>query len=313
MHFDTVVVGGGIAGLQAAIQLGRSLRTVLVVDDGEGRSLIARRYRNLLGYPEGTSGRQLRAAGEEQAKRLGVRFLAAKATDLRQNEQGMFLVDVTATETPIEAKTIVLATGISDLFPGIPGLHDCLGETLFICPDCDGYETVNRRTVVIGAGPQAAGLALVLRYFTDRLAVINHTDEPVSPKVAARLEESGIDMVAAAVKRIEHRDGHLRAVHLENGEMLAAERGFVAFPGAVVNTRLLHRFPVEMLPNGHVLVNPRTKETSYRNIWAVGDIVAHSQMVAIAMGDGVQAAVWIHKRLLEEASSPVRIPAMPRA
>jgi thioredoxin reductase len=206
----------------------------------------------------------------------------------------------------VKARTVLLATGITDAIPDLPGLSACLGESVFICPDCDGYESVNRRTAVIGAGASAARLAKALLYYTSQLLVVNHTGSTMSDEALQELRENGISVYQSEVARIEEQNGAIRSVCLRSGESIRVERAFVAFPGAQVNTQLLRRFPVRLLDNGHVLVNPRTKETSCRNIWAVGDIAAHSQMATIAMGDGSQAAVWIHKRLLEQKQkSPV--------
>ncbi len=301
MIYDTVIVGGGIAGLQAAIQLGRSRRQVLVVDDGKGRSTLAKNYRNILGFPEGVSGQYLRMMGTRQAKQVGVEFLPDRAIEIHQDDDGIFRIKTQKGTTAYTGRTLLLATGITDAIPYIPGLGDCLGESVYICPDCDGYEVLSQKTVVIGSGPQAAHLARILKYFTDDLLVINHTNEEIDPEVSNHLQEENIKFIAEKVIRIEQEKGRLQAVHLENGDKLPVEKGFVAFRGAVVNTGLLRSFPLHMLSNGHIVVDGRTKETSYPNIWAVGDVAAHSQMSTIAMGDGAQAAIWIHKRLFELA------------
>lgn len=305
MVYDTIVIGGGIAGLQASIQLGRCLHRVLVIDRMQGRSLIAKKYRNILGYPEGISGLELRQAGELQAKQLGVEFTTGEVISLAEDEREGFTVTLRECGHTYSAKTILLATGISDPFPAIPGLASCLGESVFICPDCDGFETVNRKTAVIGAGPNAADMAEILLYFTDKLIVINHTATPIPEEKWMMLRENGIQVYETPVIRVGEEQGEIDYVHLATGDTLQVEKAFLAFPGAQVHTRLLEPFQAIRLQNGHVMVNPRTKETSYRNIWAVGDIVAHSQQVTIAMGDGSQAAIWMHKRLLQMAGQPL--------
>lgn len=297
MIYDTIIIGGGIAGLQASIQLARCLHQVLVIDSGQGRSLIAKNYRNILGYPDGISGHELRSSGAAQARELGVHFVSGEVIALHEDE--VFSVTLEGNQQRYQAKTILLATGITDPFPSIPGLSACLGESIFICPDCDGFETINRKTAVIGAGPNAADLAEILLYFTRKLIVINHTGTPIPDEKNKRLASEGIPVITAAVTRIAHEQGQVRDMDLSSGESLTVEKAFLAFPGAKVNSHLLEPFQPIRLGNGHLMVNPRTKETSHRNIWAVGDVIAHSQQVTIAMGDGSQAAIWMHKRLLE--------------
>jgi thioredoxin reductase (NADPH) len=300
MNYDTAIIGGGIAGLQTAIQLARSLRRVLVIDDHRGRSVAAKQYRNILGFPEGVSGESLRQAGVKQALQFGAGFIRDQAVSLRQDEQGVFHIGLQTERTrPVTARTVVLATGISDPFPAIPGLEQCLGTTVFICPDCDGYEIVNRRAAVIGKGTHAVAMASALIHFSTDLLVIDHEAKGMEEQDRIRLKEMGVSLVVASVERMEAAIGDLHALLLSTGERLEVSRAFLAFPGARANTQLLQPFSVACNESGHVLVDPRTKETSHRNMWAVGDMVAHSQQVTIAMGDGTQAAIWIHKRLRE--------------
>jgi len=298
MVFDTIIIGGGIAGLQTAIQLSRCLRNVAVVDANHGRSTVAKAYRNILGFPDGVSGKALRDAGRTHALRLGVRFFSDEVSELSEHE-GRFFARLRVSGYRLEGRTVVLAAGISDPFPDIPGLVDCLGKSIFICPDCDGYETVGQAAAVIGAAPQAAKMAVQLRYYTDRLTVINHAGSPLGAQEGETIRSLSIDVINERVERLAHQNGMLTGIVLSGGAMLSVSRAFLAFPGARVNTDLLRPFAVRFNEKGHVLVDPRTKETDHRNIWAVGDVIPHSQQVAIAMGDGAQAAIWIHKRLQE--------------
>jgi len=300
MRYDVVVIGGGIAGLQASIQLARSLRSVLVIDHHCGRSVVAKQYRNLLGFPDGISGEELRHAGRRQAEQFGVQFIRDEAAALEQDASRFFRVQLKHAARTVSGKIIIMATGIRDPFPGIPGLTECLGESVYLCPDCDGYEILGRETAVIGEGPHAVGLARVLARFTRKLFVINHTGAPISVEQRQHLARWNLPVLEAQVVRMEQTNGHLEALTLSNGERLAVARAFLSFPGAKPNTELLKPFPVKQNEHGLLLVDPRTRETSFRNIWAVGDIVAHSQLASIAMGDGSQAAIWINKRLLEE-------------
>jgi thioredoxin reductase len=134
--------------------------------------------------------------------------------------------------------------------------------------------------------------------YTPYITVINHAGVAVEPELLAQYRDP-ITFLDTRVTRFLHEKGQLAALELADGALLEVTRAFLAFPGAQVQTELIRDFPVRLTDKGHVMVHPRTKETDYPNLWAVGDVVNHSQQVAIAMGDGAQAAIWIHKRLRE--------------
>ncbi|MGG1659614.1 NAD(P)/FAD-dependent oxidoreductase [Brevibacillus sp. NRS-1366] len=299
MIYDTVVIGGGIAGMQTAIQLARSLRCVAVVDMPGGRSSVARTYRNILGYPKGVSGDSLRRLGREQAIQYGAIIIEDEVVSLHTDISRAFAVKTKSGAAPLVARTLVMATGICDPFPEIPGILECIGNSIFLCPDCDGYESVGEKTAVIGAGPQAIAMANELSHFTKQLAVINHAGALTEADAINQMKEQGFAFFNQSVQRLFHESGKLQGVELSSGEQVNMTRAFLAFPGAEVQTGLLEGFDVYLNEKGHVRTNPRTKETDHPNIWAVGDINEHSQQVAIAMGDGAQAAIWIQKRLRE--------------
>lgn len=306
MTYDTIIVGGGIGGLQTAIQLARSLRRVAVVDVPGGRSTVAKAYRNLLGFQDGISGEALRKLGKEQAAKYGVIFIEDEVTQLEGQAEHRFFVHTKNGRTPLQGRTLVLATGIRDPFPIIPGIQACLGTSIFLCPDCDGYETVDQHTAVIGALPQAVEMADELSFYTPHIFIINHAASPVDPEIRTEMVSKGYTFLDGTVGECIHLEGRLRGLILTSGDRLDATRAFLAFPGAKVQTGLLEPFSVRLNEKGHVLTNPRTKETDYPNLWAVGDIVEHSQQVASAMGDGAQAAIWIQKRLREQDLSERR-------
>ena len=298
MLYDSIIVGGGIAGLQAAIQLGRYEHEVLVIDAGYGRSTLCRSYHNLLGWPDGVSGEKLRQLGTIHAKKLGVNFYQDKVVDAQKSEEG-FVVRTAKSDRSFRARTLLLATGLLDRFPELPGLIPCLGRSIYVCPDCDGYEVKDRRTVVIGSGDSGASMAKLLTYWTDRIVYINHEQKPVHPKRQQFLDSNGVESIAVPIRSIVEKDGHLQAVILEDGRKIEAERGFISFGGNHVYSELAHRLGAERMENGHVITDPRTKMTSVPNVWVAGDLAVHSEQVTIAMGEGTQAAIWMHKQLMK--------------
>lgn len=291
--YDCLIVGGGIAGLQAAIQLGRYQYKVLVIDNNYGRSTLCRSYHNVLGWPDGVSGEQLRSIGKEQAEKVKVEFKLGKIVKVTKSEQGFTLEGEDGDS--YKGKRLLLATGILDRIPDIPNLKGCLGTSVYVCPDCDGYEVKDKRTIVLGAGDTGANMAVTLTHWTDKLVYINHEQEKLDKKLHEQLIANHIEYVEKPIKEVHVKDGKFKGVTLENGTKYKGEKAFVAFGGNKINGELANQLGVECLENNHVVVDPRTKMTNVLNVWAAGDLVAHSEQVSIAMGDGAQAAIWIHK------------------
>jgi len=297
MQADALIVGGGIAGLQAAIQLGRYRHRVAVVDRGYGRSTLCRRYNNVLGWPDGVSGMELREKGRKQAESFGVVWIDDEITGLAKTEDGFTAF---GRRGAYAGRVMLLATGVIDRFPDVPGLKACLGTSVYVCPDCDGYETSGRKTVVLGSGNSGARMALELLYWTDDITYVNHGGKPIDPSLAERLAEHRVDVVNGTLEAVEHDEGRFRTARLAEGGAVAGERAFIAFGGNEVNTALAASVGAERLENRHIVTDPRTKMTTVPGLWAAGDVGVHSEQLTVAMGEGALAAVWMHKELLRQ-------------
>lgn len=295
---DCIIIGGGIAGLQAAIQLGRYNHDVLIIDAEDGRSTICKSYHNILGYPDGISGSELRNLGRRQAEDLGVEFLKSTVTSLKK-EEGYFTA---ATEKGLfQSRKILLATGVMDNIPPFAELYPCLGISVYLCPDCDGYEVKNKKTIVIGNGNVGGNMALTLLYWTSDITYINHGGEAIDEKLGRQLSDSGISVFTERIDRVLADDFQIKGYVLENGNRLETSHSFIAFGGNKVKSDLAVPLGVDIMENNHIIVDPRTKMTNIDGVWAAGDVVAHSEQVTIAMGEGSQAAIWIHKALLKDS------------
>lgn len=298
MVYDCVIIGGGIAGLQCSIQLGRYMRKVLVIDSGDGRSTLCRSYHNILGYPNGVSGEELRTIGQKQAKQYGVEFLLEKVEKVEK--QGEEFLVFTHNGKKVKAKKLLFSTGVMDRIPPIPELYPCLGKSVYICPDCDGYEIKDQECIVIGSGNTGANAALTLSYWSKNLVFVNHEKKAVEQNLLDQLKKKKIAYHEQQIKQVLVEGDQFQGVILEDETQLSALHGFVAFGNNEVRSELASQLGVERLENKHILVDSRSKMTSIKNVWAAGDVVAHSEQVTIAMGDGLQAAIWIQKSLMEE-------------
>ncbi|WP_138751257.1 NAD(P)/FAD-dependent oxidoreductase [Paenibacillus sinopodophylli] len=295
MQFDCVIVGGGIAGLQAAIQLGRYGYQIAVIDAGEGRSTLCKSYHNLIGFPDGVSGAELLASGKEQAKRLGVTFIKGWVTDAARIDNNWSIT--IANDRQLQGRTMLLATGVKDRIPNFPMLIPCMGISVFVCPDCDGYEIMNKPALVIGAGNAGARMALTLTHWTGDIIYVNHDGTSIEPHVRAELEAKEISCIQLPISEILAAGEQFKGIILDDGSVINRSHCFVAFGGNEVRSSLARQLGADLTENNHIKVDPRTKLTSVNHLWAAGDVTAHSEMVTIAMGDGSQAAVWIHKSL----------------
>lgn len=295
---DCIVVGGGIAGLQAAIQLGRYCHNVLVIDSNYGRSNLCHAYHNILGWPDGVSGLILRETGKSQAEQLDVQFIEEEVVEI-EKQGGQFILYSKASK-PFYGKRVLIATGVMDRLPPFPNLYPCLGISVYVCPDCDGYEVKNKRALVLGSGNVGANMALTLTYWTDELIYINHEKKAIDANILQQLKDKKIELYQEEIKEIIADGSAIQGVYLENGKKIAANRAFVAFGGNAVHSSIAEKLGVELHKNKHILVDPRTKMTNIEHVWAAGDVVAHSEQVTIAMGEGLQAAIWIHKSLLKD-------------
>jgi thioredoxin reductase (NADPH) len=298
MH-DVIIIGGGIAGVQAAIQFGRYKRDVLLLDkQNDGRSHWCKSYHNLIGWPDGVSGNHLLELGRKQIDSYGgIRVEQQEAVEVEKWKHG-FTVK-TADGQSHDTALLLFATGITDRIP-VEDLYPLLGIDVYVCPDCDGYEISGKRTVVAGTGEAGAGLAVMLTYWSDDVIFINHEKEPVSEETFEKLKLHSIEYYEQPIEEVVlDESGGLEGFRLTDGEKLWAEKAFVAFGKNRVNSNLAASLGVELHKNNHIENNPRTKETNVEGVWAAGDVTVHSEQVSIAMGDGMQAAIWMQKRLLK--------------
>ncbi|MBW7459582.1 FAD-dependent oxidoreductase, partial [Paenibacillus sepulcri] len=143
-----------------------------------------------------------------------------------------------------------------------------------------------------------ASMALVLRYWTEEIIYINHERQELDAGMHEQLKQKGIAYMEEAVAAVDHTDGKMAGVRLSDGACIEADCGFIAFGRNKVQSDLAEQLGVKLMDNRHIIVDARTKMTSVSHVWAAGDVTVHSEQAAIAMGDGAQAAIWIHKSLI---------------
>ena len=303
---DVVIVGGGPAGLSAAIALGRSRRTVTVIDAGEPRNAPAAHAHNVFSR-DGASPRELIADARTQAQGYGVRLLDDSAVHVECDGDGLFAVETAAGSTA-RGRRLLLASGLRDVLPDIPGLAAHWGDSVVHCPYCHGWEVRERAIVVIGTTPRSAHQALIFSRLSDDVVFVRH-DTPADAEADADLAALGVRIVDGRAARVlDDASGALRAVVLDDGSELPA--GAVAIgPSFEARTELYEQLggtPAVVAGMGVVIPADAVGRTPVDGVWAVGNASDATAMVGASAAAGTMAGTQLNVDLLMEEAAARR-------
>jgi thioredoxin reductase (NADPH) len=297
--YDTIVIGGGPAGLSAAIHLGWQGRKVLVIDRATGPLFYTlETLYNVPGMPEAT-GVQIQKALKAQARQRGAEVehgsvVAAAGT------AGDFHLRGAKDGQEWRARTLLLATGVARYHPTVDGdFTPCFTYAgkgnLFYCTDCEGPEIAGKDTLVIGTGHAewAAAMAIGLSRYTPRLRILATQGTTVSEERSRVLREKNIPLMGGEIKRLIGEGKHLSKLELADGTVLSAEAFFVSSP-ARGRTDLAEQLGVRLAATGrHAEPASQRGDTNVPGVWIAGDLRPITQQVAVALGTGNLAAVMI--------------------
>lgn len=296
-NYDVAIAGGGPAGLTAAIWLARYQRSVVVVDSGDPRNWETRGINGFLGLPK-IKPPDLRASGREECRRYGVQLLDQEVCTVRRDGSGAVTLDLADGRT-LSAKRLLLAIGIRDVWPEIPGLAACYGESVHVCPDCDGYEAKGKKTVVIGTGRRAVGMALALANWTDEIIICTNCGaQDLSEEMLERLQALNIPVLCERVQSVASTGSDVSCIQLEGGMQLDCERIFFSL-GQHPADDLGAQLKCERDDAGLIVVDD-AQRTSVENVYAAGDITPGPQLALAAAAAGAVAAIAIHRSLLPD-------------
>jgi thioredoxin reductase len=294
--FDVVVIGGGPAGLSAALVLGRCRRRVLVCDAGRPRNAVALEMHGYLSR-DGFPPLELLKIGREELARYGVELRPVTVTDVVVTPAGFDVVLETSERVP--TRKVLIATGVRDHLPEIDGLEACYGITVHHCPYCDGWEERDRAIAVIGRGMSAAGLALSLKTWTDRVIVCTNGRARITPKQRAQLEEHAIAVHEQPIARVEHEAGRVRGLAMRDGTELSCEAVFFS-AGQSLQCHFPSKLGCELTHKGTVKTD-HLGQTRVPGVYVVGDASRDVQFVIVAAAEGAKAGVAINKALQASA------------
>jgi thioredoxin reductase len=295
--WDVAIVGGGPAGLTAALWLARYLHSVVLIDSGDPRIWETRGINGFLGAHSIRSP-ELRARGRRDAEKYGATLIDDKVETAKKIDDDCYRLKL-KNHDPIDARRLLLAIGLEDKWPPIPGLTECYGETAHVCPDCDGYETRDQKTIVIGSGRKAVGMALSLTTWTHQIVIVTNGEPAgIEEEHIAKLKKLNIPVLEQSVACIRHKDGEIRCIDLANGMSLDCERLYFAL-GQYAADDLGKEIGCARDNVGRIKIDDRN-HTSVKNVFAAGDIIPGPQMAIVAAASGAVAALAIHMSLVPE-------------
>jgi thioredoxin reductase len=293
---DVVIVGGGPAGLSAAIWLGRYGRRVIVVDAGAPRNEPAWAVHGYPGVPDPTPT-ELRRRLYQQAQGAGAELRQGEAITARGTKDEFEVR--TADGDVIPCRRLVLAYGLRDYVPQIEGIDELYGTSVFHCADCDGPAVAGTRIGVLGRDRYAANLALYLRQWSEQVVLLTDgQDADLDERGEQTLQNAGIDVVKGKVRRVVGHGGNLTQVEFDDGEALRRDAIFFHL-GSEPRCDLAESMSCDLDDDGYVVVD-RGQETSCPGVHAAGDLTGHPHLASIAAAEGVRAALAIHRSLLPD-------------
>jgi len=284
---DAIVIGGGYAGLSAALWLGRYRRRTLVLDAGHSRNRAARASHGYLGS-DGLDPAELRAKARRDVERYDtVRFEEASVTGI-QREGGLFAV--TSSAGIFTARRLLLASGVKDVLPDVPGFGDLYGVHIFHCSCCDGYESSDLDVVAIGWGEHTAGYALDLLEWGARVTIVTNGQEFEGDRSClAALDRHRIEVVEEEVTGFAVENGAMTEAVVASGRTIPARRAFFSIKHEPTN-ELARQIGCVIDDLGYVEVGPHG-ETSVEHVYAAGDITPGEQLVQTAAAEGAVAGI----------------------
>jgi thioredoxin reductase len=306
--WDCIVVGAGPAGLNAALVLGRARRRVLVLDNGAPRNHATHEMHGVLGH-DGLDPADLRARGRSELARYGVDVVTADVQDAEVLDGAVRLTWDSGADV---TRTVILATGMLDDVPDIPGFAEVWGTSAHTCPYCDGFEHRDERLAVLAAGARGEHLAVLLRQWSHDVVWLSNGPHSLAPDQLARVQAVGVPVIETPVVGLDSDNGRLHRVRLADGQTLDRDALFF-YIGWQLRTDLARALGCELRDDGSIAVDS-DQATTVDRVYAAGNSTDPRALVPVAAGSGVAAAVAINARLsFEDADRAVtasRAPAI---
>ncbi len=291
--FEVAIIGGSIAGLSAAMTLGRSLRKTAVFDSGTACNRFAPRSHNFI-TADGLKPREILAKAREQVEKYDrVSFHDEEVTSVEKSETGF---DISTRTKKYTSKRVLLATGLRDILPDIPGFSECWGISILHCPYCHGYECRDERTGIIANGEAAYHLGTLINNWTRDITVLTNGTSELRNEEREKLEKLGVKVIEKEIARIDHKDGRATEVVFIDGTSEPIMHFYASVPFEQQND-VAESLGCKMSGHGHVDVDDEQR-TSIEGVYAAGDCTAQARAISVAAASGTKAGFTINVELI---------------
>ncbi len=290
--YEVVIIGGSYAGLSAAMALGRASRETLVIDSGKPCNRQTPHSHNFLTRDGETPAVLAGIAKEQVLKYQTINFINDKATNAVKTDNGFEIK--TENGENFECKKLLLATGIKDIIPNIKGFAECWGISVIHCPYCHGYEVKGQKTAIFANGDAAYHYSMLLHQWTKDLTIFTNAKANFTEEQMGKFEEYNINIIETPITKLEHKQGQLERIILENGEshdfsVMYAKPEFKQHCDITEKMNLLN-------DNGYVKVD-EMQRTIVEGIYAAGDCTTPMRAVAAAVASGTMAGAAINNEM----------------
>ncbi len=293
---DVIIIGGGPAGLNAAVVLGRCRRKVLLFDTGSYRNSYSHGMHNYL-TRDGVAPLDFINLCRKELKKYGVRAINKKITNARKNADNIFVVK-NEDGTIYYAKKLLVATGLTDKLPNVEGFKEMYGKSVHHCPYCDGWEAKGKKMGVYARDKEGWELALSLKAWSADVTLYTDGRNKVKPYQKDQLDANSIAVIKLPIKKLEGKNGQLKKIIFKNGEEQICDTLFFV-NGFEQQCDLAETFGCEVNKKGVVITNP-LQQTNTAGLYVAGDASRDMQFVVVAAAEGAKAGVMINKELQKE-------------
>jgi thioredoxin reductase len=301
--FDAIVVGGGVAGLSAALLLGRACKRVLVCDAGKPRNQVAHAAHSFFSR-DGIAPAELLQIGREQLQPYDVEIQVDEVVDAENlgdytlgTHRDRFQITLSNGDQFVGRK-LLLATGMKDTLPLIEGFAELWGDSVFHYPYCHGWEVRDRPLAIYGKGEVGFEQAFMLTGWSRDLVLCSDGAAELSDEQRQKLIDWGVQIREEKIDRLNHQDGKLTEIVFTNNEVLP-RRGILLHPQSHQHSHLAAKLGCKMGDNDIIEVN-EFKQTSIAGVYAVGDVSSPLSQISWAVASGMLAASFVNRNLIEE-------------